>query len=404
MSGVVTGIKIFENGGGLKGLLATLLGEDTRDVSNVEPITVLLLGISEDLDSRLTDTIMVCSYNPKTQQASLMSIPRDTYVGSRNRNTATQNYLASYKINTVYRSGTNIPEAIERINDLTGLELENYVIIDTDALVKLVDAIGGVTFNVPMDMDYDDTSQDLHIHLTAGEQLIDGDKAEQLLRFRHNNDGSTYPSEYGQQDLGRMRTQREFITETLRQTLQIQNIFKLKEIIDIMAENVKTNMQIQDLKSYVPYAVEFDVNNLKTGVLPGEPEMCNGVSIYVADPDDTEDIINELFLSNETSADTTQTSDTTTSQTTSQSVTVEVLNGSGSSSNLKDVVNKLKEAGYTVSKQGTTNTTARTTITNRTNQSSTVTNEIKDILGVGNVTTGSNNSNVDISIVIGEDF
>lgn len=400
------GYRIYQNGGGLSGTLATILGEDRESLENLEPIQVLIMGESGVDDYKLADTIMIASYNPKTQQASLMSIPRDTYVGSRNRNTATQNYLASYKINTVYRSGTNIPEAIERINDLTGLELENYVIIDTDALVKLVDAIGGVTFNVPMDMDYDDTSQDLHIHLTEGEQLIDGNKAEQLLRFRHNNDGSTYPSEYGQQDLGRMRTQREFIAETLRQSLQVKNIFKLKEIIDIMAENVKTNMQIQDLKSYVPKAVEFDVNNLKTGVLPGEPEMCNGVSIYVADPDDTEDIINELFLSNDISVDTEQTDPDTTSQTTSQSnaVTVEVLNGSGSSANLKDVVNKLKEAGYTVSKQGTTNTTARTTITNRTNRSSTVTNEIKDILGVGNVTTGSNNSNVDISIVIGEDF
>ena len=400
------GYRIYQNGGGLSGTLATLLGEDRESLENLQPIQVLIMGESGVDDYKLADTIMIASYNPKTQQASLMSIPRDTYVGSRNRNTATQNYLASYKINTVYRSGTNIPEAIERINDLTGLELENYVIIDTDALVKLVDAIGGVTFNVPMDMDYDDTSQDLHIHLTEGEQLIDGNKAEQLLRFRHNNDGSTYPSEYGQQDLGRMRTQREFIAETLRQSLQVKNIFKLKEIIDIMAENVKTNMQIQDLKSYVPKAVEFDVNNLKTGVLPGEPEMCNGVSIYVADSDDTEDIINELFLSNDISVDTEQTDPDTTSQTTSQSnaVTVEVLNGSGRSSNLKDVVNKLKEAGYTVSKQGTTNTTARTTITNRTNQSSTVTNEIKDILGVGNVTTGSNNSNVDISIVIGEDF
>ena len=107
---------------------------------------------------------MVASYNPKTQKASLMSIPRDTYVGRRNRNTATQNYLASYKINTVFRSGTNIPEAIDRINALTGLNLENYVIIDTKALIKLVDAIGGVTFNVPIDMYYtEDTDQNLYI-------------------------------------------------------------------------------------------------------------------------------------------------------------------------------------------------------------------------------------------------
>ena len=397
--------RIYQNGGGLSGTLATILGEDKESLENLEPIQVLIMGESGVDDYKLADTIMVASYNPQTQQASLMSIPRDTYVGTRNKNTATQNYLASYKINTVYRSGTNIPEAIEKINILTGLELENYVIIDTDALIKLVDAIGGVTFNVPIDMDYDDSSQDLYIHLKAGEQLIDGAKAEQLLRFRHNNDGSTYPSKYGQQDLGRMRTQREFITETLRQTLQVKNIFKLKEIIDIMAENVKTNMEIQNLKSYVPKAVEFDVNNLKTGVIPGESEMCNGVSIYVADPEGTEEVINELFLSNEVPVDATQSTENT-SQTTSKSdeVTIEVLNGSGSSSNLKEVVNKLKEAGYTVSKQGTTNTTARTTITNRTNQSSTVTDKIKDILGVGNVTTGSNNSKVDISIVIGKDY
>ncbi len=402
--------KIYQNGGGLSGTLATLLGEDKESLENLEPIQVLILGESGVDDYKLADTIMVASYNPKTQQASLMSIPRDTYVGSRNRKTATQNYLASYKINSVYRSGTNIPEAIERINDLTGLNLENYVIIDTDALIKLVDAIGGVTFNVPIDMDYDDTTQDLHIHLKAGEQLIDGNKAEQLLRFRHNNDGSTYPTEYGQQDLGRMRTQREFIQETLKQTLKLENIFKIKQIIDIMAENVKTNMQIENLKSYVPVAVNFDVNNLQTGVVPGESEMCNGVSIYVADEKDTKELVEKLFSYDEPTEQTDSSQENVESNTNnssssiSKNVKVEVLNGSGSSSKLKEVVNKLKEAGYTVSKQGTTNSTARTTITNRTNQSSTITDEIKEMLGVGNVTTGSKNSNVDISIVIGKDY
>lgn len=402
--------KIYQNGGGLSGTLATLLGEDKESLENLEPIQVLILGESGVDDYKLADTIMVASYNPKTQQASLMSIPRDTYVGSRNRKTATQNYLASYKINSVYRSGTNIPEAIERINDLTGLNLENYVIIDTDALIKLVDAIGGVTFNVPIDMDYDDTTQDLHIHLKAGEQLIDGNKAEQLLRFRHNNDGSTYPTEYGQQDLGRMRTQREFIQETLKQTLKLENIFKIKQIIDIMAENVKTNMQIENLKSYVPVAVNFDVNNLQTGVVPGESEMCNGVSIYVADEKDTKELVEKLFSYDEQNEQTDSSQENVESNTNnssssiSKNVKVEVLNGSGSSSKLKEVVNKLKEAGYTVSKQGTTNSTARTTITNRTNQSSTITDEIKEMLGVGNVTTGSKNSNVDISIVIGKDY
>lgn len=299
---LLLGYKIQHNGGGLTGTLATLLGENTEDLENLEPIQVLIMGESGVDDYKLADSIMVASYNPKTQEASIMSIPRDTYVGKKNRNTATQNYLASYKINTVFRSGTNIPEAIDRINDLTGLNLENYVIIDTKALIKLVDAIGGVTFDVPIDMDYEDSSQDLYIHLKAGEQLIDGAKAEQLLRFRHNDDGSTYPSSYGQQDLGRMRTQREFIIATLKQTLKPQNIFKIKQIIDIMSENVTTNMDIAEIKSYVPYAVNFNAENIQTGMVPGDVEMCNGVSLYIADKKDTAELVAKLFPTEEEEA------------------------------------------------------------------------------------------------------
>ena len=95
-SGVFTGVKIFENGGGLKGVVATVLGENTSELSNLKTINVLLLGISEDLNSKLTDTIMVCSYNPKTQRASILSIPRDTYIG-KNKNSV----KANDKLNTV---------------------------------------------------------------------------------------------------------------------------------------------------------------------------------------------------------------------------------------------------------------------------------------------------------------
>ena len=393
--------KIKDNGGGLSGTLATILGEDKESMENLKPIQVLIMGISGVDDYKLADTIMVASYNPKTQEASLMSIPRDTYVGKKDRKTATQNYIASYKINTVFRSGTKTQDAIDRINDLTGLKLENYVIIDTKALIKLVDAIGGVTFNVPIDMYYtEDTEQNLYIDLKAGEQLIDGAKAEQLLRFRHNNDGSTYPSSYGQQDLGRMRTQREFIMATLKQTLKVQNIFKLKQIIDVMNENVTTNMDLASLKSYVPAAVKFDANNIKTGMVPGDTEMCNRVSIYVANKTKTKELVAELFP--EESEDSNSQEDTDTN--TRNNVKIEVLNGSGKSSALNEVVSKLKNAGYTVSKQGTTNETKKTTITNRTNQDSTTTEEIKELMGAGTVSKGTNNSNVDITIVIGEDY
>lgn len=420
------GYKINKNGGGLSGLLATVLGESEETLEDLEPIQILIMGISGVDDYKLADTIMIASYNPKTQSASLMSIPRDTYVGKKNRKTATQNYIASYKINTVFRNGTNIPEAIDRINDLTGLNLENYVIVDTDALIKLVDEIGGVTFNVPIDMNYDDSSQDLYIHLKAGEQLIDGAKAEQLLRFRHNNDGSTYPSSYGQQDLGRMRTQREFITATLKQTLKPQNIFKIKEILDIAKEDVNTNIDFSVLKKYVPYAVNFNADNIQTGMLPGDVEMCNGVSIYVADKTESTELVSKLFPTEDESTeennkdDDTNTISNTTSNTTSEitsklntdeisekkksDVKIQVLNGSNTDSNLAEVVKKLKNAGYTISKQGTTNVTAKTSVINRTNQEEATIEDVMQIMGEPSVMEGSNSAKVDITIIIGQDY
>lgn len=90
LAGTLFGYKIYQNGGGLTGALATILGEDTEKLQNLEPIQLLIMGESGVDDYKLADTIMVASYNPKTQKASLMSIPRDTYVGRRNRNTATQ--------------------------------------------------------------------------------------------------------------------------------------------------------------------------------------------------------------------------------------------------------------------------------------------------------------------------
>lgn len=124
-------------------------------------------------------------------------------------------------------------ETLKAVNEITDLDIKYYVVVKTEALIKLVDVIGGITFDVPIDMNYDDTSQNLHIHLKAGEQKLDGDKAEQLVRFRHNNDGTSYPEEYGDNDTGRMRTQREFIMQVIKQTAKPENIFKIGEILEV---------------------------------------------------------------------------------------------------------------------------------------------------------------------------
>ena len=393
-------------------LSAVALGIDPQKLKEVERLNVLILGESgiPGEDYKLTDSIMVASYNPQTQQASLLSIPRDTYVGKKDKNTATPNYLASYKINTVYRNGTNIPETIECVNNITGLNLDKYLLIDTDAIIEVVDAIGGVTFDVPIDMDYDDPAQDLHIHLKAGEQLIDGEKAEQLLRFRHNNDGTSYPSEYGDNDIGRMRTQREFIQVTAKQLLRVENVTKVLNLMDIVFKNVKTNLDMETLKYYIPYIFKFNTSNIVSDTLPGTPEKCNGIWIYTANKTQTKQVIEDLFtdkiVEEENNEESTSTNTIDGENTTKESkeVTIELLNGTGNKEILTEVKENLKEKGYVVSKSGTTSSTDKTTIINRTSQSNQKSKDIKQLLGVRTITSGSDNTKVDFTIIIGKDY
>ncbi len=408
--------RVHRNGGGLTGMLATVVGHDEETRKSLGELQVLLMGVSTDQEGvALTDTIIVASYNPNTQKAVLLSIPRDSFTG-----TNTKRAVASDKINAIYNITRDPMKTVEAVNELTGLDLQYYAIVQTEALIELVDAIGPIEYYVPTDMNYDDTSQDLHIHFEEGLQEIDGPEAEELLRFRKNNDGTSFPEEYGDNDVGRMRNQREFITAVVEQTVKLENITKLGTIIDIASRNLITNLDFNILKDYLPYAVEFSTENLQTASLPGTvPNLnqTNGVSIYVVDEEETEQLVTELFypeklLEEETiDGNTTNTASNTTSTTSTGSnansnIKIEVLNGTSDGKVLQEVVNKLKEEGYNVSRTGTTTATSKTVIANKKDVSTTTMNEIKEVVGTGTISgsTGGSSSKADVTIVIGKDY
>ena len=287
VSGVIFAMQIQKNGGGIKGLLLTTLGANRKELEELDTIYILALGVSTDLDSHLTDTIMVCGYNPKTNQAMMLSIPRDTFIGT-NKNRA----RGSDKINALYSKGPE--KTVEAVEELTGIDIDYYAVINNDLLIQMVDVIGGVEFDVPIDMDYDDPTQDLHIHLSKGVQLIDGEKAEQLLRFRHNNDGSSYPYEYGDNDYGRMRTQREFMKATMSEAIQTKNILKFKKILNTVIDNLETDMVIEDILPYAPYTLDLDFNSIRMEQLPGESELCNKVWVYIHNKTKTKELVNDI--------------------------------------------------------------------------------------------------------------
>ncbi len=386
---------------GWSGVSKTLLGHDEETVNSLDKMYCLILGQSQNL----TDTIILASYDPKTQEAALLSIPRDTFVGDDPA------YASAWdKINAVYQTG---PEnTLAEVRDLTGINVQYYLKVDTEALKALVDEIGGVYFDVPIDMYYTDRGQNLYIDLEAGYQLLDGDKAEQLVRFRHNNDGSTYPADYGIEDLGRMRTQKEFLAELLKQCIEKMDLNTILGFLDIAEQYVETNLDFDAIKDYIPYILEYNVDELKTDTLPGESVLTNGTYVYLVDEEKSQEMINELFYNITPTVDSTDGNvidgegnaiDTST-VTEEYDLKVEVLNGSGSSSKLSEVVGELEAAGFEVVQTGNTSQTNNTTIIDRNSSPEGALNLIEQIMNTESVTTGDSSETRDVTIIIGTDY
>lgn len=418
--GGFVGYSTYKNGWGVKGMIQTAMGQDAKKLENLEPFTVLIMGVSEDISVKLTDTIMVASYNPKTQKATLLSIPRDTFVGT-NKSKAT-----SYdKINALYQTKTKekdtSPEkTLDAVNKITGLNITYYIVVSNNALVQLVDAIGGVEFDVPIDMNYDDSSQDLYIHLDKGYQKLNGEQAEWLVRFRHNNNGTSYPSSYGDNDLGRMKTQREFLKVVAKQLIQLKNITKIGTFIDIFKENVETNISNWSLmKDYIPYMLDFNTENIQTETLPGNPTSYGPykLSFFAHNEKQTKELVDRLFIEQnkiegENAEESTEDSIIETNNTTenkndsaNSKIKLELLNGCGDSSLFAKAKKALEEEGYTITKTGTSNPTSKTTIINKNSLPSDITSNLKEILGVEKVSDSNSSTNkIDATIIIGKDY
>ena len=307
----------------------------------------------------------------------MLSIPRDTFIGE-SKSSAT----AWDKINAVYQTGAE--NVLEDVRNLTGIDVKYYVMVDTEALKVLVDKIGVVTFNVPIDMKYDDRKQNLHINLKAGEQLLDGDKAEQVVRFRHNNNGSTYPESYGIEDIGRMKTQRAFLTALAKQTLVPANITKIPDFIDIAKNYVETNLDFDAIKDYVPYAVEFNTEDMLTDVLPGTNTNKNtsGTWVFVHDKQKTKKLVQELFYHRDVSENGEETS--------LSKLNILILNGTDDDNKLEIAKQGLTSLGYTI---------------NQTNVSDEEISGIKENLQKGIIKTNTTkNDTYDVKIILGTDF
>ncbi len=239
---------------------------------------VLIIG--QDKVSNLYDTIGIASIDENNKVLKVIMIPRDTYIeyskGVLNKLGEKVNLHEPgiYKINFAHQIGNYIDYEgkfnsgpisflAEVVEEKFGVKVDDFVKINISGFRKMVDHLGGVNIYVPYDMNYDDPTQDLHIHIKKGNQHLDGEDAEGFVRFRqgYKEDGSFF--EVG--DVNRKKNQLNFIKELIKQKGTLKNIGKIPGLLNLLGKNVQHSIGVGDmLTSYIGIATnvvsdEYDI-------------------------------------------------------------------------------------------------------------------------------------------------
>ena len=207
---------------------------------------VLVLGT--DKSGLRSDVMMVFSFSSKDKTINSVSIPRDTRV---------ELYGKYQKINAALAIGQE-ELAVQAVKDITGIPIHEYVKVNFQAVSDVVDVLGGVVFDVPQNMRYSDPAQDLEIDLEEGEQLLDGDKALQLLRFRR----------YPMGDLQRVKVQQEFMKAAFEQKFNLKYIFKIGKVFEAVEENISSSLTVAEVTTLARQVLGSRVDGVNTLELP----------------------------------------------------------------------------------------------------------------------------------------
>ena len=249
--------------------------------------TVLILGRDTGGGGN-TDTMLLASYDVTNQKATVMSIPRDTMVNVP---------WDIKRINSVYNyyggGEKGIKALYKEIAQLVGFEPDYQVIVEWDAVGEIVKAMGGVYYDVPRNMNYDDPYQDLHIHFKKGLQHLSGQQSMEVVRFRHNSDKDN-PGYGGRQDIGRIGTQQAFLKTVAQKLMKIENVPAMAETF---LKYVKTDLTLGNLVWLANQALSMGgTDAISFATLPGDGAgWYKGKSFYTLYPEQVLEMTNSML-------------------------------------------------------------------------------------------------------------
>ncbi len=260
--------KVIQRNSGEKaqGLQAAPIAPEKLKGEGDGRVNILLLGIGDPghAGENLTDTMMVASYDPKTKDVAMLSLPRDLYV---------KVFGSMVKVNTAYYYGEQNkkdsgPEvAKQTVSQVLGIPIHYFIRVDFTALKQAVDTVGGVDVVVPktlVDSDYPcekNESLSCGYSILAGQQHFNGSAALKYVRCRKGDCGD---------DFGRARRQQDILV-ALRQKAGTLSFFsnpaKINDVLQIVGNNVRTDLQLNELERLAEIAKGVDTTKITNTVL-----------------------------------------------------------------------------------------------------------------------------------------
>jgi len=249
--------------------------------------TFLLVG--RDHESNSTDTIIVGKMDTNKHSIDCINIPRDTMANISWADTPK-------KINAVYpgyfNSGRDAVEGLKtHVKNLIGFDVDCYAVVNLKVVEDVINEVGGVYFDVPIDMDYDDGSQHFHVHLKSGYQLLNGYETLGVFRYRYGNNGTGgYPGG----DLERIGVQQSLLKAIASQMLSLGNIPNLPNIIQLCLDNVETDLDSGNMAFFARQFLMCSSDNINFHTAPYS-NTCdiNNISFVSLDVDAWLEMVNE---------------------------------------------------------------------------------------------------------------
>ena len=256
-----------------------------RDTSKY---TFLVLGA--DYGEYNTDVIMVVTFDAAAHTLDIVNIPRDTLVNVSWNLKKANSIVANMRARTRNEADSEakaMQATVEAFADVLGFEVDYWVFVNIQAFVSLVDAVGGVDFYVPVNMNYDDRAGGLSIHYSQGMHHLRGQQALEVLRFR---------SGYASADIGRIGTQQEFLKSAAEQILEGASSVSVVRLAGVFFDNVRTDLKLDDLIWLGREVLGLGGDDINFHLMPGNASATirsqSYVTIYV---DEWLELVNEHF-------------------------------------------------------------------------------------------------------------